>query len=214
MISHTSVAKVLSFVVMLIGLVVAIAWQRHCILLIQISPEFSPMQFNTSLCFFFAGAGLLGSLYQKRLIAILSGLIISLITILTIIQYTFKTDFHLDNFFIDSYIHLNQSPPGRMALITACGLLIASIILLKKSPNKNESTFFYDKLLASFILIIGAIPFFGYISGIDTAYSLWKLTPMAPHTALEFIFLASLSLQASGEKALNKKSTEQYGFQH
>ena len=53
--------------VLLVGLgaCVITGWYIHNVTLIQISPHFAPMQYNTAFCFLLTGASLI-SLYFKR----------------------------------------------------------------------------------------------------------------------------------------------------
>lgn len=184
------ISKCCSVIVFFIGLTVVIIWYTHSTLLIQLSPASITMQFNTAISFMLAGIGLITAIYNKRRISFLCGLFIGIIGSLTILQYILNIDLGLGPFFFKPPpLVVNTLYPGRMSLITAWGLLFTALMLISTSFPDGKLKFFYTHVTASVMLILGIVPLAGYLSGLEIAYSLGQLTPIAFHTAFAFLLL-------------------------
>ncbi len=175
---------------LLLGLVVLTGWYTHQLDLIQVNSTFVPMQYNTALGFVLAGLGLLGMAFNRWYLATLSGLLTLLLSLATLIQYIAAVDLSIDQVFMQHYVNIATSHPGRMApntvfCLTLSGLsiLLASLFKDKKSTNGVLGT------LGVMILGLGIVAFTGYLAGLETAYGWGHLTKMAIHTALGFILL-------------------------
>ena len=103
----------------LLGAAVLLGWYTHNISLIQIRPEFVPMQYNTALGFFLCGFALFFLFLDRERTAGVFGLAIMLIGGLTLIEYVWTVDLSIDQIFMHHYITTKTSHPGRMAPNTA-----------------------------------------------------------------------------------------------
>jgi signal transduction histidine kinase/BarA-like signal transduction histidine kinase len=174
----------------LLGISVLIGWYTHNIDLVQVHPTFVPMQYNTALGFLFGGAGLLTSLFSRVRISQTLGFLVMLLGILTLVEYTADIDLFIDQLFMEHYVLVKTSHPGRMAPNTALCFSLSGFSLVLFGFS---SSFHHKALLASLlgptIAALGIISFLGYMIGIETAYGWGHLTRMAVHTALGFLTL-------------------------
>jgi PAS domain S-box-containing protein len=174
----------------LLGAVVLLGWYTKNVTLIQVLPSFVPMQYNTALGFLICGMGLLIITLKPGFWAKILGGLPVLIGGLTLFQYIFNAGLGIDQLLMEHYITVATSHPGRMAPNTALCFVLTGLAILvmghKKSFRLRPLT---GGLLGSVILALGAVAFFGYLSGIETAYGWGNLTRMAVHTALGFVAL-------------------------
>jgi PAS domain S-box-containing protein len=172
----------------LLGLTVLIGWYTHNPTLIQVLPNLVPMQYNTALAFLLGGAGLLLNQYKRPRLSLACGGIVLLLGLLTLFQYIFWLDFGIDQLFMEHYITVATSHPGRMAPNTALSFMLTGIILAAINPIlrlKKRSR--VVGILGSVLLALGVVALFGYISGVETSYGWGNLTRMAVHTSIGFI---------------------------
>ena len=185
--SGALLASTLSLV---LGLVVLTGWHTHTLGLIQVNPAFVPMQYNTALCFVMAGLGLLGLAFNRLPIALLFGSLTVLLGSATLIEHMAGIDLSIDQLFMQYYVDVETSTPGRMAPNTALcfalsGLALVLATLFKHKDNNNSIL----GTLGIIILGLGFVAFTGYLAGMETAYGWGSLTQMAIHTALGFFIL-------------------------
>jgi diguanylate cyclase (GGDEF)-like protein len=184
--------------VALLGLLVLLGWYLHLPLVIQIRPSFAPMQYNTALGFLLGGLGLLGVQRQRQHLAQACGLAMALIGLLTLATHVLASDIGLDQLFMQHYITVASSRPGRMAPNTAlCFLLCGSALLLAAGRTALRWRWHAVCLLAALTIGLSLAALMGYLVGIPSAYGWGNLTRMAVHTALGFVVLG-LGLIALG----------------
>ncbi len=176
----------------LLGAVVLYGWYTHNPDLIQVNPAFVPMQYNTALGFLLAAAGLLTVVVNKnrfnKKLSLLFGLCTILIGSLTLIEYIFGVDLKIDQLFMQHYIDLNTSHPGRMAPNTALCFSLSGLATLFSIKDFK----YREAVVGSLGMLItglGIVAFTGYLTGLETAYGWGNLTKMAIHTAWGFILL-------------------------
>src|SRR3990167_5010729 len=144
----------MSLLVVLVGLIVMIGWMIHLPSLIQIFPQFVPMQFNTAFLFVLSGLGVfLLDRWQK--VAAGLGAIIFLLSVLTILQYPLHIDFEIDQFFMHHYITTNVSHLGRMAPSTGFCFILLGIILFCDALFREKRT--VAQLIVFSVIMIGGI---------------------------------------------------------
>jgi len=171
-----------------LGAVVLFGWYTHNITLIQVSPTFVPMQYNTAVGFFFCGLGILSLSFGYKRVAMVFAGIVGSVGFLTLLQYIFGVDFGIDQLLMKHYITVQTSHPGRMAPNTAiCFGLSGLALLIRASFKRLKYCFHTVELLGSSIVTLGIVAFSGYLSGIDTAYGWGNLTRMAVHTSSGFV---------------------------
>lgn len=176
---------------MLLGLVVIVGWYINEPALVQVLPQFVPMQYNTALGFLLSGIGLCALAWNKLKLSLACGVMVCLIGALTLIEYIFGVDLGIDQLFMEHYITVKTSHPGRMAHNTAlCFSLVGAVFIINflmiESRNKNQIL----RLLGALILVLGTVALVGYVSAVETAYGWANLTRMAVHTSAGFIVLS------------------------
>jgi signal transduction histidine kinase len=167
------------------GLLVIIGWHSNNNILVQVRPEFVPMQYNTALGFFLCGLLVLTVYLKKNGVSKIVACIVGFIGFVTLIQYIFDVNIGLDEFFIKHSITTNTSHPGRMAPNTAfCFVLIAVATLIHKFKLINLRV---SSVLASLVFSLGLMALIGYFTNVESSYGWGRLTHMAAHTAFGFI---------------------------
>ena len=205
--------------VMALGLLVMGGWYLDWPEIVQISPRFTPMQYNTALAFLLCGAGLIAARYDYRLITGLCGGGAAALGLLTMVEHLSGGDLGLDEFFfhyqtpIETAEHDHVHPsvlahPGRMALNTALAFTLSGGALLSfslKSCIRNITM--TRSILALLVSGLGLVAFIGYIARLDAAHGWGDFSHMAVHTAIGFLILGAglvaLTLyraQASGSR--------------
>lgn len=177
--------------VLLLGVIVLVGWHTHNIALIQVSPVFVPMQYNTALGFAFSGAALLAFIKGYRRRQLMFSLPVFVLGILTLIEYVGDIDLHIDQLFMQHYIdhiNLNNSHPGRMAPNTALCFSLTGFTFLLALGRQRWVTAMTGNL-GAIIFSLGVVAFVGYLTNISTAYGWGALTKMAVQTTLGFMLL-------------------------
>jgi len=172
----------------LLGAIVLFGWYTHNPDLIQVNRAFVPMQYNTALGFLIAAIGLLFLSHSNYKIAGFFGLMVFFIGFLTIIEYISGWDLHIDQLFMEHYIDLKSSLPGRMAPNTALCFTLSGLIIIL-SGFKHKRVLSIIGTLGVMTIGLGTVAFTGYLTGMETAYGWGNLTRMAIHTAFGFIIL-------------------------
>ena len=179
-----------SLLSMLLGAVVLFGWYSGNTDLIQINPAFVPMQYNTALSFLLCGAGLGVLVSGRERVSMVLGVAAIAIGAGTLLQYVFGLDLHMDQLFMEHYVQVETSHPGRMAPNTAMCFTLSGITLLYAGFSYHaKSTGAVVGVLGAVVAGLGGVALSGYLLNIDTAYGWGNLTRMALHTAAGFIVL-------------------------
>lgn len=180
---YTSICAIISVA---LGASVIFGWYTHNISLIQVSPLFAPMQYNTALGFLLSGLSVLLLCANQNRLSKIIGLIVFSIGAATLCQYIFSLNFGIDEFFMDHGITTKTSHPGRMAPNTA---LCFSLYGLALSIGQKKRTTIIS--LGSGVMVLGIVSILGYLLEEESIYGWGNLTRMAIHTASGFIILSS-----------------------
>ena len=184
---HTLLQRTCAFLILVLGSLVLFGWFTHRLNLIQIFPTFVPMQFNTALCFFIVG--LLCLWEHERAQFYLAISILSIAT-LTLAEYIVQYDIGLDQLFIDHYVSVKTSHPGRMAPNTALAFIFTGSLFLLQNTTQTARRSQLISLLTLCISTIGGMALLGYLLDVEAAYGWGKYTQMAVHTSFGFICLS------------------------
>ncbi|HED16048.1 MAG TPA: response regulator [Gammaproteobacteria bacterium] len=185
-------ANLSGLISLLLGGIVLLGWYLHEPALIQVNPAFVPMQYNTALGFALGGMALLGLIWSWARFAFVTGFAVFLVGMLTLVEYIFGPDLHIDQLFMEHYIQVATSHPGRMAPNTAlCFSLTGLTVLLSLLRGRLTSTSASTGIMGAIIISLGLVAFAGYLAGAETAYGWGHLTRMAIHTAFGFIVLGT-----------------------
>lgn len=175
----------------LLGLSVLLGWFFHCFFLIQLSPSFAPMQFNSALCFLLAGLTLICQVKEYFKSSILLIFFLFMIPSIILIQYFMETNLGIDELFIRAYIIVEGQYPGRMAPNSAFALICgAAALCLLLTPYSNiKSTICL--ILSLIVFNLGALSIIGYVTNLTTHYGLGQWIKMGFHSAIGFIILST-----------------------
>jgi len=181
--------------VILLGLSVIIGWLTGKVWLVQWSPSFAPMYFNSALLLVFLGFGTLFYVLRLRKTSTAIALTGGLFALILLIQRLFDFPWGLNQLFFES---------SKLMEVDYCGLntlfsftcLFSSLLLFNL---KNLKTFhlLLIGLLAGLCFAITLVAFWGYVSGIEAAYSWGDLTRMAFSTAMGLSAASLLQLAAA-----------------
>ncbi|MBI4713172.1 MAG: response regulator [Planctomycetes bacterium] len=195
------------------GIIALFGWVFDVPILKSISPNLVTIKFNTALAFLLSGIALWllsrPTLSPKaKPVGYLAAGMVTLIGLLTFSQYLFGWELGIDQFlWTELPGAVATSHLGRMAPATALNFLMlgAAMLLLNKPAGIRAS-----QILALLGCLIGFFNFTGYIYGVEKLYGIAAYTPMAVHTAVAFVVLASGILFARPEHRLMAVLTSPY----
>ena len=182
-----------------VGLTVMLGWHLQNLTLIQVRPSLSPMQFNTALCFFLNGAGLLFKATGRTRPASMAGAATLIVGLLTLAQSAFGLNLRLDQIFMEGYVSLDYTHPGRMSPIAAACFVLTGLALISEPLVPSRVRSLSLGLLGSIVSALSFVALIGYF--LETTLTLgWvQFTRMAIHTATTFMVLGVAVLALSWE---------------
>ncbi|MEG4082486.1 PAS domain S-box protein [Microcoleus sp. POL10_C6] len=208
-----SFSKKASIAVMAIGCTVILGWIFDLQLLKSILPGLVTMKANTAVCFILGGFSLfIQQIRRAKLTArkpqknyknliLVSSFSIILISILTLVQYSFNLDLGIDQLlFKESYTLTITGTPGRMAPNTAAAFLFLGTALLLLSERRPK--YLRIQILSCSALLIAFTGLIGYFYDKALFYQIGNNTGMALHTSAAFMLLSFGILFASPERGL------------
>jgi len=169
----------------IIGLLVIIGWVFHIEIFVRIHPASVPMMFNTALGLLFCGVALLTFGIRLTTTSIICGAFVTLLGMLSLLQYLFGVNLRIDNLFIDPYLTVESLLPGRMAPNTAVAFFLtgAAILLLNNVFNvRHRQTI--TGVLISCVGVVGITVLIGYAFKFDALDGWSQITRMAFQTAI------------------------------
>lgn len=199
-------SKILSVTVFLIGVLVIIGWMIDSAVLKSVMPDYGSMKVNTALCFIFSGIAL-WLLNKKetlpafgKIIASVLSILISVLGLLTIIEYKFDFKIGIDELlFNDNTFTNNYSAHGQMSPITAFNFVCLGIALLLLQNKKYYKAY---QPLSLIVFSIGLTATIGYIYQIDWLTTLPSAAKTSLHTCLSFLMISTGILFTYPEKGL------------
>lgn len=174
----------------LIGTLVIFGWVFHSYFLIQLHGHFSPMHFNTALCFILGGLSLCFLNSNHKIISSYLSALLLLIAGITLCEYLFQVNLGIDELFFTSYISIVSYYPGRMAPNAALGFTVFALSSLILGLQSTSQWIKVHLAANFFILSIGLIAILRYCFHVTTHYGLGQWITMALHTAIGLIFLS------------------------
>jgi PAS domain S-box-containing protein len=184
-----------------VAMTVLFGWYTRNEGLIQVLPHFAPMQYNTAIGLLLLGLGLVALTFRFVLTSSILGGACSLLGGLTLLEYILGVNFGLDEFFMEAYVNVKTTHPGRMAPSTAlCFTLLGLVLSVGHRDSRIQIS------LATSVIVLSVLALVGYLSNISGLYGWGNLTRMALHTALSFLVLAAglLALVPSGPDKTSK----------
>jgi len=177
---------------LLLGLVVIVGWYTGSRTLIQVLPQFVPMQYNTALGFVLSGAALLLLIRERERGATALGSLAALVGALTLVEYAAQVDLRIDELLMKHDITTETSHPGRMAPNTAlCFMLMGLATAWSPRRWSARSRSLLRVVLVSLAFALSTVALSGYLTNLETAYGWGNLTRMAIHTAVGFMMVSN-----------------------
>src|SRR5271166_4122033 len=194
-----------TYIAIAVGLTVMTGWYAHWTAVIQISPSFPPMQFNTALGFVLCGSGaallMSGRIAPSRIAPWLGGGA-AFLGLLTFFEYVSGNNFGIDQFFVKSGILTATFSPGRMSPLTAMCFVFIGTALAISNLGRSKARWTAMGLLTCIAATITCVAMFGYLFGIEIASGWGNYTRMAMHTAPTFFILSAGLLVWTWQQAL------------
>lgn len=156
------------------------------------------MKANTAALLVLCGAALLlicaqpGAPYYalRKRVAYLLAAVAVLVGFLTILDYVYGFNFGLDQvLFSENAGAAFAKHPGRMAAATALCFILTGLGLLLLDRGVKRRTFSISEKCALAVLLTAFHSLIGYFYGLASGTLSNLYTPMAPHTAVAFMFL-------------------------
>ena len=171
-----------------LGGVVMLGWWLQQPAIVQINPGFTPMQFNTALCFSLSGAGLWGVALRRKWLAIGLGAAVCGLAGVTLLQYPTGWSFGVDELFMTHFTSVETSHPGRMAPNTAVAFLLSGTFLIgAMAPAQGSWAHSALLVLSPAILGMSLLSLAGYATGLEVLFGWSEYTRMAVHTSVGFL---------------------------
>jgi len=167
-----------------LGSVVLFGWYTHSPWLVQLRPTFAPMQYNAALSMLLCGLGLLALSWKRVRLEVVCGVVVAAIGLLTLYEYLFGLSLGLDQFFLQPFITVRTSHPGRMAPQTALScFLTGTVLVILRLPARHGLVRLLPALLGLLVGGLGLVGVLGYLMGVPTAYQWQPFTDMAALSA-------------------------------
>ncbi len=137
------ITKIASVIAVAVGCFALAGWVFNIPTLTSVVPGWASMKFNTALCFVLSGLSLylLGApamSEHRKTVASVSAWIVLIIGFLSISEYLFGYNAHIDELFWKAMPEAGPITfPGRMSELTASSFAILGIILLLLKKGKN-----------------------------------------------------------------------------
>jgi signal transduction histidine kinase len=172
----------------LLGGLVMVGWWLRIPAIVQISADFTPMQFNTALGFVLCGAGLGALALRRPALVLASAAAIAAIAGLTLVQYATGLSLGLDEVFVEHFTTVETSHPGRMAPNTAFAFLVSAAFLACAVASARLPIAMSALLVLSpGVVGLATLSLVGYAAGVEALFGWSEYTRMAVHTSAGFL---------------------------
>lgn len=154
---------------------------------VRLRPNHIAMVFNTALCFALLGMGFIAPIVApgyKAILQVIVGWLVLLLPALVLLQIPARQDFGIDWYSLHAWLQDGNSQPGRMAINTALGFMLAGLTLILL-PHTQRKAVALTVLITTFIvLILGVTGLIGYLLQLELLYAWFTNTHMALPTAV------------------------------
>jgi signal transduction histidine kinase len=187
----------------LLGGTVMVGWWMQLSLLVRVLPGFTPMVFNTALCFVLAGGALLapfsdGDRY-RRATTVLGGALV-FIAALVLAEHLLRKDLGIDWPSLHAWIYDSSwKQPGRMSVGTALGFLMSGTALVLATRVRRPWMKAAARLLPLGVGLIGLLGVAGHMVKASLLFPEYPFAGVALHTAIGLLLLA-LGLWSAGKR--------------
>lgn len=181
---------IIGFLLLALGIVTMTGWILRIPQLVQLFPGLG-MTFNTATCFALTGFGFLVTTYRhislRNIAQISIGSILIILPGLILSQTLFSVNLHLDQLFVEAWLHDFNPYPGRMPSNACLAFMLVgySFILLPFSYKKTSTIIL--QLNALLILVLGIIAATSYALKLELLYEDLRFIRMSFQASLGLI---------------------------
>ena len=176
----------------LLGATVMLGWFLQLPAVVRVLPGFTPMVFNTALCFVLAGGALLLPYSQSagytRAMTALGGALVTIAT-LVLAEHLFQTALGIDWRSLHEWLNV-VSNPGRMSAGTASGFLLSGAALMLAPRVHHPWMGIIVRILTLGAGTIGVLALVGYLVNAELLFPRYLLIGVAVHAAAGLLLLA------------------------
>jgi PAS domain S-box-containing protein len=196
---------VIAGALVLVGVITLVGSWLHLDLWVQPLSNAAAIKANEGLCLLLLGFALLAvdlGWANALWLALIPGGIAALVLIETATQI----DLHIDEFLVADQWLLETAQPGRMSVMSACCLLLASLSLIWRAVGRGTSArLFMEAAISSLAASAGFSTLLGYAASLPAVYRWGTQTAMSPVSAFALLLLgAGLLLLAWRESMRNE----------
>jgi signal transduction histidine kinase len=177
----------------LLGGTVMLGWGMQLPLVVRVLPNFTPMVFNTALCFVLAGGALLAPFSdpeRRRIVTTVIGGALVLIAALILAEHLSRTTLGIDLPWLHAWLQDTSKAPGRMSAGTACGFLMSGAVLILAARVSRPWMGVAVRLLTLAVGTIGVLGLVGYLVSAPLLFPEYFFSGVAVHTATGLLLLA------------------------
>jgi PAS domain S-box-containing protein len=161
---------------------------------IRLSPNFTPMVFNTAFLLCFLTIGILFSDRDYFKIGRFCAVVVMFFAAFIFLQYPLGLSWGVDSYFVNYFVEASNPYPGRMAASTCIALFLLGLgVFFNKGTLLCQ---FVRVSSAATVCCVGLVGMAGYIYDINSQYGWGSFARMALHTSICLIVLSfALMLQ-------------------
>jgi PAS domain S-box-containing protein len=178
-----------SLLVFILGVSVIVGWLAHIPILLRLNEAYSPIVFNSGICFILVAISLFCFTFPSRVALrclLITGMLLSAIAILELSQDILDLDLGIDHFSSSSWIDFKGLYSSRMALNTSIGFLLAGLVFILCPFATRKPIAYLIEVFILGLLLIGLLGVIGYFLKIEILYSWRSYTTMSLYTAVCF----------------------------
>jgi signal transduction histidine kinase len=191
-------SKIFAFLVFIVGFSALLGWQFNVEIFKRISANLPVIAPNTGLSFVFVSIAIFffpekRAIQKLQLLFLFFSLAVFLVGFLTLFEYIFGLNLHIDNFL---FAQKMGEKIVRMSPQSAFNFFAVGLSLFFFLRGKKKSVSFGQAVIIAAGLI-SLVSFFGFIYSISGLYTIAPYKGMAAHTAVAFVmaFLGILALR-------------------
>jgi len=177
----------------LLGGTVMLGWWLQLPPVVRVLPGFTPMVFNTALCFVLAGSALALPYSQfagyMRATAILGSALFTLAALI-LVEHLFQVDIGIDWKSLHDWLPVASPHPGRTSAPTTSGFLMGGAALVLATRAHRPWAGIAVRVLTLGIGAIGLLGLVGYLVKAQLLFPQYPFTGVALHTAVGLLLLA------------------------
>jgi PAS domain S-box-containing protein len=172
-----------------LGALTLIGWLFHVPALTRVAPAFNPMMANVAMGLLLDGLALLFLATGCPKAALPGAVWSSLVGVLTLLEFGFAVNFHIDELLARDYMRALPAHPGRPAPNAAFCLVLCGIALFCAAiPRWRNRAANVIGVLGAVVFALGAAAACGYLIGLPM-YALGDSKPMAANAGVGFLVL-------------------------